>query len=293
MFPHHENEIAQSECCHGKPQAKYWLHNGLMQAADEVGKVGGRTTRAAVPATADGDQAAQEAGKMGKSKGAAPFRDLLKEFQPETIRLYLLSSHYRRPIYFSEARIQETATSLETFYRFFERYERITGENFYRIEPPRRRSAAEPQRYSDPTSRQIEERRQRFLEAMDDDFNTAGAVGELFELARLLNRHIDANRLEEPSTENAAAIDVLKHGAQALRELAGVLGLFQKPVEKKSPAGANDRLVAELIALLVELRNEARASKNFALGDRIRDRLARLHIVLTDRPGGTEWRIEA
>ncbi len=77
IFPHHENEIAQSECCHGKPMAKYWLHNGLMQAADEVGKVGGRSTR-----PAEGDLSAQEAGKISKSKGSPPFRELLEQFTP-------------------------------------------------------------------------------------------------------------------------------------------------------------------------------------------------------------------
>ena len=100
VFPHHENEIAQSECCHGRPMAKYWMHNGLMQASDEVGKVGGRSTEPAA-----GDQAAQEAGKISKSKGSAPFRELLKKFPPETIRFFLLSTHYRRPIDYSEERI--------------------------------------------------------------------------------------------------------------------------------------------------------------------------------------------
>ncbi|MEX0977638.1 MAG: cysteine--tRNA ligase, partial [Pirellulales bacterium] len=101
VFPHHENEIAQSECCHGRPQAKYWMHNGLMQASHEVGKIGGRATRED-PAS---DPFAQEAGKMGKSKGASAFSDLLKRHSPETIRFFLLSTHYRRPIDFSEARI--------------------------------------------------------------------------------------------------------------------------------------------------------------------------------------------
>ena len=129
VFPHHENEIAQSECCHGKPQAKYWMHNGLMQSSSEVGKIGGRNTREADA----GDQAAQEAGKIGKSKGASAFSELLKRHAPETIRFFLLSTHYRRPIDYSEARIEEVNTGLEQFYRFFKRYERIAGQSFYEL----------------------------------------------------------------------------------------------------------------------------------------------------------------
>ncbi len=141
VFPHHENEIAQSECCHGKPQANYWMHNGLMQSSSEVGKVGGRNTRTA----AEGDQQAQEAGKIGKSKGASPFRDLLAIHPPETIRFFLLSTHYRRPIDFSDQRIAEVGTGLDQFYRFFSRYQRVTGESFYAIKPPaRRRRASSP-----------------------------------------------------------------------------------------------------------------------------------------------------
>ena len=117
IFPHHENEIAQSECAHGKPQAKYWLHNGLMQAASEAGKIGGRATR-----TTDGDAnlpsgnaVAQQAGKISKSTGASAFRDLLANHQPETIRFFLLSTHYRSPIQYSEELLRETAKSLEGF----------------------------------------------------------------------------------------------------------------------------------------------------------------------------------
>ncbi len=131
VFPHHENEIAQSECAHGKPQAKYWLHNGLMQAASEAGKIGGRNTRpadgGAVQAT---DPTAQAAGKISKSTGASAFRDLLARHQPETIRFFLLSTHYRSPIQYSEELLQETARSLDGFYRFFERFKRVSGKNF-------------------------------------------------------------------------------------------------------------------------------------------------------------------
>ena len=151
VFPHHENEIAQSECCHGQPMAKYWLHNGLMQASDEVGKVGGRNTR-----PGEGDLDAQQAGKISKSKGSSPFRELLKEFSPETIRFFLLATQYRRPIDYGPARLREVETGLETFYRFFKRYERAVGDELLRPARggpagrgqfrPRRRSAADRRR---------------------------------------------------------------------------------------------------------------------------------------------------
>src|SRR5205085_11511927 len=121
------------------PQAKYWMHNGLMQASDEVGKVGGRHTRD----IAAGDQEAQQRHKISKSTGASPFSELLAKHAPETIRFFLLSTHYRRPIDFSDERIQEVGTGLEQFYRFFKRYQRVTGQSFYEIQPAARRQAGE------------------------------------------------------------------------------------------------------------------------------------------------------
>ena len=139
VFPHHENEIAQSECCHGRPMAKYWLHNGLMQAADEIGKLGGRHTRAEA-----GDLDAQQAGKISKSKGSSAFRELLEQFSPETIRFFLLSTQYRRPIDYSMQRIREVETGLETFYRFFQRYQRDDRRELPR---DRARRTAKPGRF--------------------------------------------------------------------------------------------------------------------------------------------------
>ena len=286
IFPHHENEIAQSECCHGQIQAKYWLHNGLMQAADEIGKVGGRKTRAAdQPAEITAE--AQEAGKMGKSKGASAFRDLLKRFSPETIRFLLLSTQYRRPIYFSEERLKEVGQSLETFYRFFARYQRITGEDFYAIQPPARRDQAPQPDANSPVQQEIAEIRRRFLEAMDDDFNTGGAIGDLFELVRTLNRFIETEKLEagQPSP---AQLETLRYGALTLRELSSILGLFRKPPQAAT-ASHDDQLVDSLIQLAIDLRQAARKNKDFATADQIRDRLAEIGVVLEDRPGGTDW----
>jgi cysteinyl-tRNA synthetase len=282
VFPHHENEIAQSECCHGKPQAKYWMHNGLMQASNEVGKVGGRATRE----TASGDQQAQEAGKLGKSKGASAFADLLKRHAPETVRFFLLSTHYRRPIDFSEGRIEEVGTGLEQFYRFFKRYERITGQSFYATDYPQTRSAGDFEPGDDITLRQIAERRAQFLTAMDDDFNTGGAVGDLFELVRSLNKYADDQKLENRQPD-ASQLATLRTGAVVLRELGATLGLFRVPAAR--PADGGGEVVDKLMALVIELRAAARGKKDFATADRIRQALTEAGIALEDRPGGTEW----
>ncbi|MCS7237102.1 MAG: cysteine--tRNA ligase [Thermoguttaceae bacterium] len=285
IFPHHENEIAQSEARFGKPMVKYWLHNGLMQAADEVGKVGGRTTR-----PVEGDLASQEAGKISKSRGASPFRELLQDYDPETIRFFIISTHYRRPIEFSEARLREIATALDHFYRFFQRYQRLTGEDFYRLEFARTRMAGEFQGDGSTFLKEVAEHRQRFLEAMDDDFNTGAATGVLFELLRRLNRFCDEENLEQRACRDAGRLGQLRRGTQVLRELGAVLGLFRHPPRETKAVG--DDLVRELIELLVELRAEARRAKNFATADRIRERLAALGIRLEDRPTGTEWTIQ-
>ncbi len=306
VFPHHENEIAQSECCHGKPLAKYWMHNGLMQSSSEVGKVGGRNTRSAD----DLDPEAQIKGKVSKTDNARPFRELLKEQTAETIRFFLLSTHYRRPIDFSLERIREVSTGLDQFYRFFQRFERVVGESFYTIATPTRREAGDFNPHDEPILRQIADHRRHFLEAMDDDFNTGGAVGDLFELMRTLNKFVDENKLEaqKPTAEQTA---VLRQGASTLRELAGTLGLFIKPPAKENTVddaltpklielvtelaaqgrlGANPK-IDDVMQLVIELRADARKKKDFATADKIRHALTAMKITLEDRPGGTEWRV--
>ncbi|MBN2022528.1 MAG: cysteine--tRNA ligase [Pirellulales bacterium] len=282
VFPHHENEIAQSESAHGQPMAKYWMHNGLMQASDEVGKVGGRNTRAA-----EGDLASQEAGKISKSRGSSAFRDLLAQFSPETIRFFLLSTHYRRPIDYSEARIEQVGTGMEAFYRFFKRFERVAGESFHALPVAARRVQGEFDSGKDPLLVDVTRHRQAFLDAMDDDFNTGGATGALFELVRRLNKFVDDEKLEAGAKGKDAAVAALRQGTVTLRELAAALGLFLKPVEEKQVKA--DSLVDDLMALLIDIRNESRKKKDFATADRIRETLTKLGITLEDRPGGTEW----
>jgi cysteinyl-tRNA synthetase len=290
VFPHHENEVAQSEARHGKPMCNFWMHNGLMQASNEVGKVGGRNTK-----TADGrrqtasedilathlDAASQELGKISKSKGSNAFSEMLKKFDPETIRFFLLSTHYRRPIDFSMERIEEVGRGLETFYRFFKRYEKIACKSFYDIDVPKTRTESEKRTHCLP---EVAELQSKFMEAMDDDFNTGGAIGILFDLLRVLNRIVDEKKLES----GGAPLDELTLGASVLRELTATLGLFIKPPPEKESAGSNE-LVGNLMSLLIELRAAARKNKDFATADKIRKALSELGIVLEDRPGGTDW----
>jgi cysteinyl-tRNA synthetase len=283
VFPHHENEIAQSECRFGKPMARYWLHNGLMQASDEVGKVGGRQTRAA-----EGDLQSQSVGKISKSKGASAFRDLLQQFAPENIRFFLLSSHYRRPIDYSEERIREVGTGMEAFYRFFKRYQRVTGESFYDLKAAARRDQGEFDPQGDTLLQEAAERRKRFLDAMDDDFNTGGAIAELFELMRRLNKFVEDEKLEAPAKRDLAKLAALRQGATTFREMALTLGLFRTPPPEKT-AGGDNEMVGKLMQLLIEVRAEARKTKNFAMADQIRKRLSEMGITLEDRPGGTDW----
>ena len=174
MFPHHENEIAQSECCHGKPMAKYWMHNGLMQASSEVGKVGGRNTR-----PAEGDLAAQEVGKISKSKGSAPFREMLKQFSGETIRFFVLSTQYRRPDRLQRGADPRGRDGHGHVLPLFQAVRADHRREFLLTWP--RRHTRRQRRFRPPAASRclqtVAEHRNRFLEAMDDDFNTGGGIG--------------------------------------------------------------------------------------------------------------------
>jgi cysteinyl-tRNA synthetase len=281
MFPHHENEIAQSECCHGKPMVKYWLHNGLMRAG-EAGKVGGRAERETQQEEATVDT------KISRSKGAGGLAELIERQTGERIRFFLLRTHYRSTIVFSEEGVEEAGASLVAFQRFFERYQRVTGESFYNLEPITRREAGQFDPGDDALLKEVHARRDGFLAKMDDDFNTGAAVSELFELLRALNKHIDQHKLEE-SSRDAAQVESLKRGVAALRELTALLGIFREPPAK---SGGDDELVGKLMELMISLRAEARQNKDFATADRIRDGLSEIGITLEDRKDGTAWRAE-
>jgi cysteinyl-tRNA synthetase len=281
VFPHHENEIAQSESLHGCPMASYWMHNGLMQAAGAAGKVGGR------PRDGGDDAAAQAATKISKSTGAEPFKELLGRHRPEAIRLLLLSTHYRSPIHFGEEPLAESARALEAFERLFARYERLNGTSFYGLSGRDRQSGtAAVAGINDPVATEVSRLRDRFLEAMDDDFNTAIAVASLFDFVRLVNKFVDSQGLEKtPQPEAQATLDAVM---LTLREMTTVLGLFLEAPAAVS-GGADKALVGSLMNLVIELRARARKAKDFATADLIRDALGEAGILLEDRPDGTGW----
>ncbi|GAB4143164.1 MAG: cysteine--tRNA ligase [Planctomycetaceae bacterium] len=284
MFPHHENELAQSESCHGKPFAKYWMHNGLMQASSGS-KVGGQHDRSGDISTED-----QVANKLAGSAGAESVKTaVFAHYPPETVRFFLLNTHYRSPIDFSLERIGEVGKGLESFYRLFETFERITGTDFYALTTATSREQSVPLE-GEPAEffAQLKDHRDRFLEAMDDDFNTGGAIGVLFELRKTIGAFISQRKLdmgERPSEEETGALIA---AMQLLKELAGILGVFRKPVEKAGDDGG--AFAGDLMQLIIDVRSMARESKQWDIADKIRDRLNELEVTLEDRPEGTIWR---
>jgi len=289
MFPHHENELAQSGCCHDAPMVKYWMHNGLMRAG-EKGKVGGKNDRAdGAAASAELDAATGDAGKISRSKGAGGLADLIRRHGGERIRFFLLRTHYRSTIVFGEEGLEEAATSLDGFYRFFDRLEEITGESFYALPAPETRDQGQIDAGSDPTLVEVVALRDKFLAAMDDDFNSGLAISTLFDLLRTANRHIDKHGLAIGADRESAPVKTLRVVGGVLRDLTAVLGLFRKPPLTAGGGEADGETIAALMQLLIDLRKEARAKKDFATGDMIRDRLGEIGIALLDKKEGTSW----
>jgi cysteinyl-tRNA synthetase len=190
-------------------------------------------------------------------------------------------------VLFSEEAIEEAAVGLETFYRLFKRYHRITKGDFYHLQARARRTAdASAGSTGNPALDAAAACKQRFITAMDDDFNTGGAIGELFELAKIANRYCDEKNLEGGGADNATIGDLTLLMA-TIKELANILGIFQKPV---APAReSKDNLLDNVMQLVINLRAESRQAKNFATADAIRDGLAPTGVKLEDRAGGTEW----
>jgi cysteinyl-tRNA synthetase len=298
MFPHHENELAQSESCTGKPFTRYWMHNGLMQASGAAGKVGGGhdklgdKPKGAAPAQAETDltaaKEAQEANKLAGSKGAASVKELFAKHDPETIRFFLLATHYRSPIDFSDERIAETGKALEGFYRLFETFERISGQSFYSIPAATNRSDS-PNLGGEPAAlfTELTELRRRYLEAMDDDFNTGSAVGVLFDLRKTLNAFISDHKLDTASADKRLLVP-LTAGMSLLKELSSILGVFRRA--KAKATSTDDGIVDGLMQLVIQIRADARKNKNFAVADLIRNKLNELKITLEDRTDQTLWR---
>lgn len=291
IFPHHENEVAQSECCHNLPMARYWMHNGLLRAG-EAGKVGGRTT-AEEDSQTEIEPTTQ---KMSRSEGAGGLRGLIERLGGERIRFYLLRTHYRSTIVFSEERVAEASGALEKFYLFFERFQRITNQSFYptfgQISDAAPRFRDHQQSYTGNSAllTEVDRLRDDFLRKMDDDFNTGGAMSDLFQLLTALNRFADENNLEDGQATDTA-LDDFRTGVETLRELAFLLGLFLTPPVRASDE-PDGELADSLVRLLIDLRNEARQNKNFDTADQIRDSLTNMGIILEDAQGTTRWRSE-
>ena len=227
IFPHHENEVAQSESYSDdqKPFVRFWVHNGLMRLAESEEKM------------------TRHLGNL------VPINEVVQRYGGDGLRMFVLNSHYRSPITFSEE-------SLESAKRGAERLRIAVNTAAGDADPP---VDAAPFK-------------QRFLDAMDDDLNTAGALASLFDLAREINRARDEGR----SADEAQA---------AAREMAGVLGLTLVEPQRVDRAGAEP-----FIELLVELREDLRCAKQYELSDKLRVRLAEIGVILEDGAAGTRWR---
>ncbi|MFZ5532298.1 MAG: cysteine--tRNA ligase [Pseudomonadota bacterium] len=228
-FPHHENEIAQSEAATGEPFVETWMHVGFVQVGEE---------------------------KMAKSLGNfTTIREVLGRYAGEVLRFFILGSHYRSPLVYTEANLDAAREGLDRLYLSLRGLPVVT--------------MAETGAFA-----------ASFADAMNDDFNTAKALAVLFEMAR------EINRLRESDPAQAAAL-----GA-GLRALGGVLGLLQTPVEAYfQGAGTSDgELDAAAIESLIDARRAARAQRDWVEADRIRDELARQGVVLEDGAAGTVWR---
>jgi len=262
VFPHHENEIAQSEGASGKPFVKYWLHNGFVNVNQE---------------------------KMSKSLGNFfTIRDILKKYDAEVVRFFILSAHYRSPIDFSDQNLEDAKAGLSRFYEAL----KSADETLSAPETPGTSAGEVPPELRENLDRvaRVEE---RFREAMDDDFNTALAIGHLFDLVRGLNRIVAETSLHL----NPVLLDGLRQGREQLLRLGGVLGLFGSApdawLEKQKNAGLQaGGLSAEAIEALIVERRQARVNRDFARADRIRDELDAQGIMLLDSKEGTTWKLK-
>ena len=236
MFPHHENEIAQSEASTGEQYVNYWMHVGFINV--------------------DGE-------KMSKSLGNFfTIRDVMDKFHPEVIRYFIVSSHYRSPVNFSDVALKEAKTTLSRFYHSFKAYQQVYGNHLV-------------EQLDDTLV-------ERFNAAMRDDFNTAEAIAVLFEINKELNRAV-----KEENAEQAAVFYA------TLRHLTNILGLVQHDVEEflKSDIGQEALGLSESeIEDLIQQRQDAKKAKDFAKADDIRQSLLDQGVVLEDTRQGTVWR---
>ena len=225
---------------------------------------------------------------MSRSKGAGGLAELIARQGGERIRFFLLRTHYRSTVQFNEPAIEEAGIGLESLFRLLKRYQRITGNDFYDLEAPATRAEGTFAASDDPTLQAASACRDKFLAAMDDDFNTGGAIGELFELARLINKYCDvANLDQEEGRRDTIAMGKLTQLLRIWKELAGILGIFR--LGSTADDDASNDLLDPLMQLVIVLRATARTNKDFATADTIRDGLGPLGITLEDRAEVTEW----
>ncbi len=254
IFPHHENEIAQSEAAFGKTFVKYWMHNGFVNINHE---------------------------KMSKSLGNfLMIKDVLKKYHPEAVRLFLLSKQYRNPIDFTDDAINDAGNGLDKIYTVLERIDKQTE-----IQTAVNTGPLGKLRFSSNYWR-------RFVEAMDDDFNTAKGIGTLFETVREINRELD---LVADETENGDLNSIIALKTDLLR-MGTVLGILQRSPavyldEKKALASGQGEFDPQRIEELVAQREAARNNKDWETADRIRHQLDQLNVILEDRADGTVWKI--
>ncbi len=251
VFPHHENEIAQSEGASGKPFVKYWLHNGFVNVNKE---------------------------KMSKSLGNFfTIRDILQSYDPEVVRFFILTAHYRSPIDFSDQNLQDSLAGLSRFYEALQ----VAAE------------AVADLPVSEAVSEEGAALEAKYLEAMDDDFNTAQAIGYLFEGVRTMNRLCATKKFRKKADLVATVLDLQR----TVIRLGGVLGLFGSEPgvwldKQKFAALAGLDISAEQIEEFIAERNQVRKDKDFARSDAIRDELDAKGIVLLDSAQGTSWKIK-
>ncbi|MBW2092449.1 MAG: class I tRNA ligase family protein, partial [Deltaproteobacteria bacterium] len=247
IFTHHENEIAQAVPLNRK-FARYWMHNGFVQIDHR---------------------------KMSKSlKNFFTIREVLAEFHPEVLRLFVLSKHYRSPLDFSREILREEGKGLDRAYRTLKEAVNLTGP-------------VEDADHDQETAQVLG----RFKEAMDDDMNTARAIGHIFEGVRELNRLLDDERT---GTHNQ---DRIRAWIAAVREMGEVLGILARDpdeylAEQTLKSLPEAGLTAEEIEAKIKARAEARARKDWAEADRIRDELKKKGVILEDAAGETRWRLE-
>ncbi|MDY4475784.1 cysteine--tRNA ligase [Mitsuokella sp.] len=244
IFPHHENEIAQSQACIGDDHsfAQYWLHNGFITIHNE---------------------------KMSKSKNNFfTVKDILKEYPGEVIRFFILQTHYRSPLDFSDERLKEAQTSLG----------RLTNTKEYSDELAKKEGTADTAAELAATADKL---LKNFYEAMDDDFNTALAISQMFALSKEINIYY------QDVTNGSKAFDAedfAKVRADYL-EMAGIIGIFEQ-----QEAAGNDGLADKLMEIIIAIRQDARKEKNWALADKLRDELKEAGIILEDTPNGVRWK---